>query len=550
MAYELRSRKGLQIKKDGNPVFAADNIEIKIEQLDEKEKSFIAVASTEHEDRDKDIVRQDGWKLANFNKNPVVPWSHNYYGIPIAKSLKTWVDKTDKKGSRLLFKPKFDQDDEESMKVFNKYKNGFLTSFSVGFQGIKFNYRNEDDPWWGGREFTEQELLEISAVAVPANPHASTRLSYAGVEKPNNLIQMGYPEVFAKTKAGLFYPVTDIAVYTDPKKVDIEKGVVGIKAVSLLDNEEISDPVAYLFDPELFSDKTVNEWISQNANKKWKTKYIDIKFTDSDMFSLSSLETEDSIKEFKSPIDLSETDLSIEIKDTEDKVSDSISDSGSENSDDVKEIGDGATDDKGSTDGIKDEISNKGDEKSEPLEDNSNLDSVEEVQDAITFPVKSFIEVVTIIKDFDGKVLDQNTSVIASNKEFKTAQEFIDNKGKDPISLLKEEVLELKKAIDTLCNEKMVANVSEISDNSDQLNDDEVKSSESPNEEIIELDESLIINSPGINEKTNSDDQIEIDDELLIKSSDDFKKVTNDSLLEKMKCNLKEALKAASGKID
>jgi hypothetical protein len=63
------------------------------------------------------------------------------------------------------------------------------------------------------------------------------------------------------------------------------------------------------------------------------------------------------------------------------------------------------------------------------------------------------------------------------------------------------------------------------------------------------LDESLI-KSPGINDKTNSDDQIEIDDGFLIESSSDLKKVTNDTLLEKMKCNLKEALKAASGKID
>ena len=93
MAYALLAKDGRPIMKDGNPVKAMDITVEKIEQLDEGSKSFIAVASTEDEDRDKDIIRQDGWDLKNFKKNPVVPWSHNYWDVPVAKSLKTWVDR-------------------------------------------------------------------------------------------------------------------------------------------------------------------------------------------------------------------------------------------------------------------------------------------------------------------------------------------------------------------------------------------------------------------------------------------------------------------------
>ena len=40
MAYKLKSKKGLAIKKDGDPVYASD-CSIKILEHDEKNKSFI-----------------------------------------------------------------------------------------------------------------------------------------------------------------------------------------------------------------------------------------------------------------------------------------------------------------------------------------------------------------------------------------------------------------------------------------------------------------------------------------------------------------------------
>ena len=42
--------------------------EVKIEQLDDTSKTFLAIASTEDEDRDKDIIRVSGWDLKNFKK--------------------------------------------------------------------------------------------------------------------------------------------------------------------------------------------------------------------------------------------------------------------------------------------------------------------------------------------------------------------------------------------------------------------------------------------------------------------------------------------------
>jgi len=291
MSYDILAKDGRPIKKDGDPVKAMDYTVEKIEQLDDALKTFIAVASTEDEDRDKDIIRQDGWDLKNFKKNPMIPWSHNYWGIPIGKSLKTWVDKESK---QLLFKPQFDINDEDSMKIFNKYKNGFLKSFSVGFRGLKYEYRDDDDRWWGGIEFLEQELLEISAVTIPANPNATVSLNGADDASGRNLLQLGYASHFAKTDSGLFYPVRQqLAEYYEPevKEVsDIKGGVQGVYAHSF---EEGGDPVTvgYYFDPEKWETPEIQKWIKENNEPTYKQFYYKWTGTDED-FEVSVEEEE------------------------------------------------------------------------------------------------------------------------------------------------------------------------------------------------------------------------------------------------------------------
>lgn len=284
MSYEILAKDGRPIKKDGDPVKAMDYTVEKIEQLDDTNKTFVAVASTEDEDRDKDIIRQDGWDLKNFKKNPMIPWSHDYWGVPVARSLRTWVDHDAKK---LLFKPQFDSDDEMSMKLFSKYKNGFLTSFSVGFRGIKFEYRDEDDRWWGGIEFLEQELLEISGVTIPANPNART--SVHGGDNIQNLLQLGYPQLFAETENGLFYPVRELGEYINPeirtflnpdgKAID---GITVVHACVIPEGAEGSTadsiPVGYYFDPDNFKSEDVLLWIKNNTENKYKHHFYNWKW--------------------------------------------------------------------------------------------------------------------------------------------------------------------------------------------------------------------------------------------------------------------------------
>lgn len=247
MAYVIKGRSGQPVVKDGKNIFGSDFVEVKLLDLDEKEGTFVARASSKKEDRDRDILHQEGFDLKNFKKNPVIPWSHNYWEPPIAKSIKTWVD-TD-----LMFQPKFDMADEFAVKIFNKYKGGFLTSFSVGFIGQEFTPRDEKDPWFGGREFTKMELLEISCVAVPANPQANVHVNAMGSE-PKSLVDLGFPIQFSRKKGGgLFYPIRDVNEFTGPTSVCKLKGLELIYAKTLSDKHpEAAEPqlVGYSFAPD------------------------------------------------------------------------------------------------------------------------------------------------------------------------------------------------------------------------------------------------------------------------------------------------------------
>jgi HK97 family phage prohead protease len=133
---------------------------VKVKGVDEDTSTLEAIFSTEDEDRHGDIVRQN-WDLKQFKKNPVILNSHNYWSATdvIGKAEKITV-----KNGQLEGKIKFAVEENPIAKiVFDLYKGGFLNAFSVGFIPKEFSERGE---------ILKSELLEISAVSVPANAYA------------------------------------------------------------------------------------------------------------------------------------------------------------------------------------------------------------------------------------------------------------------------------------------------------------------------------------------------------------------------------------------
>ena len=540
MTYVLRDKNGIKMIKDGVPVRASTQTKnIKIEQLDDVNKSFIATASTEDEDRDKDIIRQNGWQLKNYKNNPVVPWSHNYYEPPKAKSLKTWITNKKKGSPKLMFKPQFDMSDMKSIELFNKYKNGFLSTFSVGFKGIDFNWRDEDNRWYGGMEFIKQELLEISLVTVPANPYANVNnLNLNDGQK--SFTQLGYTSYFAKTKEGLFYPVKDIELYVNPEEIKIMEGVKGIKGSIFNDESKERDIVAYMFDPYYFDDKSANEWIEKNVPLKQTVKYYEIKNINDDGIGIelgSLVEVEEDLKLFESSVDINEKDIENELEEDESDLEEKkeLEDKSEEDELDLEDESD--LEEKNELEEDESDLEEKKeldlDEENESEEDELDLDEEnksdleENKSDLEEDKLKDSwytIDKSITITDSNGNVIAKN---ITSEKmkgvnSYDTLNKITNESMKKNMSniiekVIKESTINVTELIVDILTKKLVAKQQEIDDNIDTDDDFSLinGSNDSKNSDnFIELDDS-ILNTLGDMEEKNDDNIIEIDDETI-----------------------------------
>lgn len=154
-----------------DPIFKAFSVVSKA--VDIEQGIFEAMISTESVDREGDIVRATGAKLANFLKNPVVLWAHNYYEPPVARALSVEIIPGEGLKSRFQF-PEWDTNPQADV-IRRLWSGGFLNATSIGFIPIKSKPIDEDkneDVWWGPRDYVEWELIEYSIVPVPANQDA------------------------------------------------------------------------------------------------------------------------------------------------------------------------------------------------------------------------------------------------------------------------------------------------------------------------------------------------------------------------------------------
>jgi HK97 family phage prohead protease len=143
-----------------------------VKSIDRANYTLTMVASTQDVDRHGDTVVQSGWDLTQFEQNPVILNSHRYNDCTdvIANAVSSRIVGKGAK-SRLEQEWKFAVDENPKAKIiFELYAGGFLHASSVGFIPKKFK-QNKD----GTTDYyviEEQELLEVSAVSVPANARA------------------------------------------------------------------------------------------------------------------------------------------------------------------------------------------------------------------------------------------------------------------------------------------------------------------------------------------------------------------------------------------
>lgn len=142
------------------------SVRVQVKQLKSPTENRVLrfIGSNETEDRDGDVIRANGWQLENYKKNPVFLWAHDYTVPPIGRALDVRVV-----NNQLIFDIEFPVKGVYPLAdtVYELYKGGFMKATSVGFQGKEFEPRQG-----GGTLYKKQELLELSAVPVPANPEA------------------------------------------------------------------------------------------------------------------------------------------------------------------------------------------------------------------------------------------------------------------------------------------------------------------------------------------------------------------------------------------
>lgn len=140
-----------------------DKLQIQAKTVRRKGK-LTAIASTEGMDRSGDVLLVKNWDFSKFIKNPVLQAGHDYrpqYTVGKAENIRV-------EGNEVLFEPVFHTITPLAKQVKEMYEKGFLNAWSVGFipGSAQLEGKSIED---GG---TPNELLEVSAVAVPANAEA------------------------------------------------------------------------------------------------------------------------------------------------------------------------------------------------------------------------------------------------------------------------------------------------------------------------------------------------------------------------------------------
>lgn len=146
-----------KVKAEGYEGFEA-SVVTTFTKAEDKKNRFHAIFSTSNVDRHGDIVQQE-WDLKSFKKNPVFLDSHRYDSIEHILGKVIGIKSKDQLEGDIEFM----LDNPKGMLAYKMAQDGFLNATSVGFIPLDFGEKGD---------ITKSELLEVSAVSVPANAQA------------------------------------------------------------------------------------------------------------------------------------------------------------------------------------------------------------------------------------------------------------------------------------------------------------------------------------------------------------------------------------------
>jgi len=180
---------------------------------------LLAIASTQNEDRVGDALDMKDWDLSKFKANPVLQAGHDYrpeFTIGIAKNMRV-------EGKQLVFEPEFHDLTQLARDIKAMYTSdpAILKAWSVGF--IPKELKEGDN--------AKHELLEVSAVAVPANAECLTIAKGYGNEEASKVKEWIGNEVEEKEEEEV------------EEKEEKEEEKVEEKSIEKKENEEVTETV-------------------------------------------------------------------------------------------------------------------------------------------------------------------------------------------------------------------------------------------------------------------------------------------------------------------
>lgn len=137
-----------------------------VKSVNEDERIITGIASTPSPDRDGDILEPEG---AIFRSDTPFLWQHDH-----SQPIGTCTPKMVKEGLQItakLVKPTSDMPSQLIARLNEAWasiKAGLVRGLSIGFRPIEYSFLDE-----GGIRFLSWDLLEVSAVTIPANAECS-----------------------------------------------------------------------------------------------------------------------------------------------------------------------------------------------------------------------------------------------------------------------------------------------------------------------------------------------------------------------------------------
>lgn len=190
---------------------------------------YTFVLSDETVDRMGDVIRAKGWKLGDFQKNPIALFGHQH-SFPIG----TWKD-VKVVGKRLLgtLELAAEGTSERIDEIRRLIEQRILKAVSVGFSIQKHEPFDKSDPW-GPWDIKEAALHETSVVSVPANQNALAIAKGLGVSDDTLELVFGRLPADRKTRRSLS---ADQTAPSKPRKKE-HPMKLGDKIVAAKDNLE------------------------------------------------------------------------------------------------------------------------------------------------------------------------------------------------------------------------------------------------------------------------------------------------------------------------